>query len=132
MPMRSRRHAGGVVTVRSPHMGQCGGTLVDGPMVASRRQGVVGELMGTTRSTSGNESGGGAHPNSGVSVGLWGGTARWGSTVVELARWSPMMRPKSCTTGGERGGWKRRDLAAHRADERRPRLGGIRGGEQRS
>jgi hypothetical protein len=28
--------------------------------------------------------------------------ARCGSTAVELAQWSPMMWPKSYTTGGER------------------------------
>jgi hypothetical protein len=54
-------HAGGVVTTCNPHMGRCGGALADGLVVASRRQGVAGELMGTTGRASGNESGGGAH-----------------------------------------------------------------------
>jgi hypothetical protein len=37
--------------------------------VASRRQGVAGELVGTTGRAPGNESRGEAHPNSGASVG---------------------------------------------------------------
>jgi hypothetical protein len=61
--------ASGVVTVRSPRTGQCGGALTDGSVVASRRQGVVGELVGTTERALGNESRGGAHRG-------WRSTAR--------------------------------------------------------
>jgi hypothetical protein len=46
-----------------------GGALANGPVVASRRQGVAGELVGTTGRAPGNESRGEAHPNSGASVG---------------------------------------------------------------
>jgi hypothetical protein len=46
--------AGSVVTAR-------GGALANGPVVAGQRQGVAGELMGTTGRALGNESGGGAH-----------------------------------------------------------------------
>jgi hypothetical protein len=41
----------------------------------------------------GKKIGGGAHPNSDASVGQWGGTARWRSTAVKLARWSPTTGP---------------------------------------
>jgi hypothetical protein len=81
--------------------------------VASRQQGVAGELEGTTGRAPSNESGGRAHPNSGASVGqrctvaLGGGGAgtvvtddaaqvlhhgererrvRWGSRRAEEAR----------------------------------------------
>jgi hypothetical protein len=48
------------------------------------------------------ESEGGAHASSDASVERLGGAARWHSEAVELARWSPMTRPKSCTIGRER------------------------------
>jgi hypothetical protein len=70
--------------------------------VASRRLGVTGELKGGTGRAPSNESGGGSHPNSGTSVGRWGGAVRWHSPVVELVRWSPTTRPKSCTMRRER------------------------------
>jgi hypothetical protein len=76
--------------------------VTEGPMVASQWQGVAGELERTTERAPGNESRGGAHPNSGASVGQWGGAAWWRSTTVELARCLPTTRPKSCTTGFER------------------------------
>jgi hypothetical protein len=48
-----------------------------------------------------------ATPNREMATDWWvsrwgGGVARCGSTAVELAQWSPMMWPKSYTTGGER------------------------------
>jgi hypothetical protein len=61
--------APGALAVWSPRPGRRGGALIGGPMVASRQQGVVGELVGTTGRALGNESGGGDHPNSGTSVG---------------------------------------------------------------
>jgi hypothetical protein len=53
--------AGGVVTVRGPRAGRCGGALTNGPVVASRRQGVAGELVGTTGRAPGKEGAGRAH-----------------------------------------------------------------------
>jgi hypothetical protein len=44
----------------SPRAGRCGGTLAEGPVVAIRWQGVTDELVGTTGTAPGNESGGGA------------------------------------------------------------------------
>jgi hypothetical protein len=58
---RSGLRAGGVVIARNPHAGRLSGALADGPVVASRQQGVAGELVVTTGKVSGNESGGGAH-----------------------------------------------------------------------
>jgi hypothetical protein len=41
--------------------GRRGGALTDGPVVASRRQGVAGELVGTTGRVPGKEGAGRAH-----------------------------------------------------------------------
>jgi hypothetical protein len=54
-------HAGGVVALRSSHAGQRSDVVADGPMVASRQEGVAGELMGTTGRAPGKEGTGGAH-----------------------------------------------------------------------
>jgi hypothetical protein len=50
-----------VVTARSRRAGRCDGAVAEGPMVASRLQGIAGELEGTTGRASGNRSGGWAH-----------------------------------------------------------------------
>jgi hypothetical protein len=43
------------------HARRRGGTVVEGPVVASWRQGVAGELVGTTERAPGKEGAGGAH-----------------------------------------------------------------------
>jgi hypothetical protein len=63
----------------SPRTGRRGGAIADGPVVASRRQGVAGELMGTTGRAPGNESKGGAHQ------GWWSTARRGGSSVRRCA-----------------------------------------------
>jgi hypothetical protein len=67
--------ANDVVTARSPRAGQRGGALTDGPVVASRWQGVVGELVGTTGRAPGKEGAGGDHRGR-------RSTARWGGGSV--------------------------------------------------
>jgi hypothetical protein len=52
------------------------GALADGPVVASRRQGVAVELVGTTRRAPGNESGGGTHRGQRSTTRQGGGSVR--------------------------------------------------------
>jgi hypothetical protein len=74
-----------------------GGMLADGPVVASRRQGVAGKLLGTTRRASGNKSGGRAHRGRRSTARRGGGSVRWctagsspegGSAVTLASSWS--------------------------------------------
>jgi hypothetical protein len=86
-----------VVTALSPRMGRRGGALTDGPVVASWRQGVAGELVGTTGRASSNESGGEAHRGRQSTVRRGGGPMRrrmvgslleGGSAVTLTSSWS--------------------------------------------
>jgi hypothetical protein len=54
------RHGGPVQPQSDPRAGRRGGTLLDGPVVASRRQCVAGELVGTTGRAPGKEGTDGA------------------------------------------------------------------------
>jgi hypothetical protein len=53
-----------------------GGAVVERPVVASRRQGVTGELAWMTGRVPGNKSGGGAHRGVGRATGRRGGSVR--------------------------------------------------------
>jgi hypothetical protein len=64
-------HAHGVVIVQSPWMGRHGGALTDGPVVASRWQGVPQEHQWGPRVASSKAVEGGAHPNGGLSWRQW-------------------------------------------------------------
>jgi hypothetical protein len=94
-PARARHgaHALPVVTARWPHARQrasAAGGVPTGDEVRENWQGQLTQEAGEVLSKA---SGGGAHPNSGASVERWGSAARWHSVVVELAQWSPTMRP---------------------------------------
>jgi hypothetical protein len=58
-------------------VGRRGSTLTVGPVVASRWQGVAGELVGTTETASGKEGAGGAHRGWRSTVRRGGGSVRW-------------------------------------------------------
>jgi hypothetical protein len=68
--------AGDVVTTCSLREGRCGGALADGLMVASRWQGVVGELVGSTGRAPGKEGAGGAHRGRRSTTRRGGGSVR--------------------------------------------------------
>jgi hypothetical protein len=58
-------------------MGWRGDAVTEGPVVARLRQGVVGELEGTTRRAPGKEGASGAHRGGGATTGRRGGAVRW-------------------------------------------------------
>jgi hypothetical protein len=53
------------------------GAVTEGPVVARLRQGVVGELEGTTGRAPGKEGAGGAHRGGDTTTGRRGGSVRW-------------------------------------------------------
>jgi hypothetical protein len=89
--------APGTLAAWSPRVGRRGGALTDGPVVASGRQGIVGELMGTTRRAPGKEGADGAHRGRRSTVRRGGGVVRrrvagssleGGSTATLGSSWS--------------------------------------------
>jgi hypothetical protein len=58
-------------------MGWRGDAVTEGPVVARLRQGVVGELEGTTRRAPGKEGASGAHRGGGATTGRRGGSVWW-------------------------------------------------------
>jgi hypothetical protein len=84
--------------LKSPHSAgpqSARGTVTDGLVVASRWQGVAGELAETTGRAPGNKSGGGAHRGGGAMMGRRGGSVEGGSTVTPASS-------ESCRGGRER------------------------------
>jgi hypothetical protein len=84
--------------LKSPHSAgpkSAHGMVTDGPVVASRWQGVAGELAETTGRAPGNKSGGGAHRGGGAMTGQRGGSVEGGSTVTPASS-------GSCRGGRER------------------------------
>jgi hypothetical protein len=89
--------------VHAPHAGRCGGALAGGSAVASRRQGVAGDIEGATGEVPGKEEGAGAHRSGGsmarrrkrrrAAVFNGGGVA---PVVVDEGGWS-------CSSRGTRG-----------------------------
>jgi hypothetical protein len=86
-----------VVTARSLCAGQRGGTVVEAPVVASRRQGVDGELEETNGRVSGKEGAGGAHRGGGAMMRRRGGSVQrrmagsspeGGSAATPASSWS--------------------------------------------
>jgi hypothetical protein len=86
-----------VVTTRSLRVGRHSGAVAEGTVVASRRQGVVVELEGTTGRAPSKEGAGGAHRGGGASTGRRGSSVRRratgslpeeGSTVTLASSWS--------------------------------------------
>jgi hypothetical protein len=104
MPLRAHQARWRVVNARSPHEERCGGTVVEVLVVASRQQGVAGELVGTTERAPSNKCRGGAHRGWRSTARRGGGSVRrrasgsspeGGSAVIPASFWS-------CEGGRER------------------------------
>jgi hypothetical protein len=74
--LRARQARWRVVTARSLCVGRRGGSVTEGPVVASRQQGVADELEGTIGRAPGKEGAGRAHQGGGVTTGQRGGSVR--------------------------------------------------------
>jgi hypothetical protein len=83
--------------------GPCGCVAGGSSPLDGTRQGSWRKHHCSAMKVPGKKIRGGAHPNSGMSVGQWGGAARWRSMAVMLAQRIPTIGLYPCTTGRERG-----------------------------